>query len=140
MFWLWILVIISAVIVIVIFLPSNNKINSSGTFEIVGEAAYQSNLKKIAGPKTKEAKYLTVSALIESEPTNKHDRNALKVTIQGLTVGYLSREEASYIAAKSTSPISKPVMATIVGGWKDKTSEGQYGVKLLLTSIDDLLL
>ncbi len=139
MFWLWILFIIFVVIVIIVALPTGKTVNANGTFDIVGEASYQSNLKKIAGPKTKEAKYLTVPALIESEPTNKHDKNALKVTIQGLTVGYLSREEASYIAAKTINPIFKPVMATIVGGWKDKTSEGQYGVKLLLISIDDLL-
>lgn len=138
MFWLWIAFIIFLIMVVIAVLPVANK-SRKNLFEIVGEGAYQNNLKNIAGAKTKEAKYLTIMALVESEPNNKHDKNALKVSIEGLTVGYVAKDQALYIASKSKSAICRPVMVIIVGGWKDENSEGNYGVKLFLLSIDDLL-
>ncbi|MOA63747.1 hypothetical protein D3C78_1895820 [compost metagenome] len=69
------------------------------------------------------------------EPTNPHDRNAVMVLIDGYLVGYFAREDAKRHLRKlkklgmpSTTPLS--ANAVIIGGWKDKRSEGAYGVKL----------
>ncbi|WP_407485047.1 hypothetical protein [Acinetobacter baumannii] len=106
------------------------------TFEIVGEQAYQKNLKKIAGPKDEESKFVEVMATVISEPFNQYDKNAVKVEINGLTVGYLSKNDAKQLAGKV---INKTVPAVIVGGWLDEEDEGSYGVKLEIRNLNDLL-
>lgn len=117
--------------------PFGSDIKSIGyTFDIVGEQSYQSNLKKIAGKKEVESKYVQVVANVISEPSNPYDKNAIKVEINGLIVGYISKNEARTISQRK---INKAVPAVINGGWKDDESEGSYGVKLAIRSINDLL-
>lgn len=106
------------------------------TYDIVGEASYQNNLIKIAGNKEEESKFYECSAKVISEPTNKYDKDAVKVEINGLTVGYLSRAEAQRLAGKR---INKTVPAVINGGWSDGDSTGHFGVKLAINSVLDLV-
>lgn len=87
--------------------------NASCTYNIVGEQSYQNNLKKIAGPKEEESKFFECYAKVSSEPFNQYDKNAVKVEINGLLVGYLSRGEAAKLAGKV---VSKNVAAVIDGG------------------------
>jgi hypothetical protein len=63
---------------------------------VVGEASYQRELIKVSGSRTKDGSLssFTKSADLVAEPTNPHDRNAVAVRIDGLTVGYLSRADA----------------------------------------------
>ena len=110
--------------------------NTSYTYNIVGEQSYQNNLKKIAGPKEEESKFFECYAKVSSEPFNQYDRNAVKVEINGLLVGYLSRGEAAKLAGKV---VNKTVPAVIDGGWKDEESTGSYGVKLAINNVNDLL-
>lgn len=126
-------------------LPDNviNRVNSPKTkskstydFNIVGEGSYQKNLKKIAGPKEEMSKFHECTARITSEPTNKFDKNAVKVEIDGLLVGYLSRGDAQKLAGKR---INRTVDAVIDGGWDDDIDEGQYGVKLAIKNVSDLI-
>lgn len=105
-------------------------------FNIVGEGSYQNNLKKIAGPKEEQSKSYQCSAKVTSEPTNKFDKNAIKVEINGMLVGYLSREDAQKLAGKR---VSRVVSAIIDGGWDDSDSEGSYGVKLGINNVSDLI-
>ena len=105
-------------------------------FEIVGEGSYQSNLKKIAGPKEEQSKFYQCSAKVTSEPTNKFDKNAIKVEINGLLVGYLSREDAQKLVGRK---INKVVAAVIDGGWYNSDDEGSYGVKLGINNVSDLI-
>jgi hypothetical protein len=64
--------------------------------EVVGEASYQDNLWRIVGGRhspdgrVREEAY----AVLAAEPDNPYDANAVAVWIQGLKVGYLSREDA----------------------------------------------
>lgn len=116
-------------------LKKTNSVNSY-SYEIVGEQSYQQNLKKIAGPKKEQSKYFECMANVISEPTNKYDQNAIKVQINGLLVGYLSKKEAQRLSGKK---INKTLPAVINGGWNDGNSEGSYGVKLAIQSINDLL-
>ncbi|WP_447502044.1 hypothetical protein [Acinetobacter pittii] len=104
--------------------------------DIVGEQSYQANLRKIAGPKQERSKYVEVMARVVSEPFNAYDKNAVKIEINGLTVGYLSRDDAKLLAGKV---INKTVPALINGGWLDNDSEGSYGVKLGIQSLNELI-
>ena len=131
------------VFVLIIFVVKNQdasssakKSNNSYTFDIVGEQAYQRNLKKIAGPKQEESKFHECAAQVSSEPFNQYDKNAVKVEINGLVVGYLSKIEAAKLAGKV---INKTVPAVIDGGWDDGDSIGNYGVKLAINNVNDLL-
>lgn len=109
--------------------------NDSYIYNIVGEQSYQNNLKKIAGPKKEESKFFECYAKVSSEPFNKYDKNAVKVEINGLVVGYLSKDEAAKLAGKV---INKTVPAVIDGGWKDEDGIGSYGVKLAIRNVNDL--
>lgn len=109
---------------------------NSYTYNIVGEASYQKNLIKIAGKKEETSKFYECSAKVVSEPTNKYDKNAVKVEINGLTVGYLSRAEAQRLVGKR---INITVPAVINGGWDDGDSKGHYGVKLAINNVSDLV-
>lgn len=108
----------------------------SYAYNIVGEQSYQNNLKKIAGTKEEESKFFECYAKVSSEPFNQYDKNAVKVEINGLLVGYLSRGEAAKLAGKV---VNKNVPAVIDGGWKDEESTGSYGVKLAINNVNDLL-
>ena len=110
--------------------------NTSYAYNIVGEQSYQNNLKKIAGPKEEESKFFECYAKVSSEPFNQYDKNAVKVEINGLLVGYLSRSEAAKLAGKV---VNKTVPAVIDGGWKDEESTGSYGVKLAINNVNDLI-
>ena len=110
--------------------------NTSYTYNIVGEQSYQNNLKKIAGSKEEESKFFECYAKVSSEPFNQYDKNAVKVEINGLLVGYLSRGEAAKLAGKV---VNKTVPAVIDGGWKDEESTGSYGVKLAINNVNDLI-
>ncbi|MDV8155194.1 hypothetical protein [Acinetobacter bereziniae] len=114
----------------------NNSSNVNYNFNIVGEGFYQQNLRKIAGPKEEISKFHECTARITSEPTNKFDKNAVKVEINGLLVGYLSRGDAQKLAGKR---INRTVDAVIDGGWYDDIDEGQYGVKLAVKNVSDLI-
>lgn len=113
-----------------------NPNNISYAYNIVGEQSYQNNLKKIAGPKEEESKFFECYAKVSSEPFNQYDKNAVKVEINGLLVGYLSRGEAAKLAGKA---VNKTVPAVIDGGWKDEESTGSYGVKLAINNVNDLV-
>lgn len=110
--------------------------NTSYVYNIVGEQSYQNNLKKIAGPKEEESKFFECQAKVSSEPFNQYDKNAVKVEINGLTVGYLSKSEAAKLSGKV---VNKTVPAVIDGGWFDADGEGSYGVKLAVNNVNDLL-
>lgn len=110
--------------------------NTSYIYNIVGEQSYQNNLKKIAGPKEEKSKFFECYAKVSSEPFNQYDKNAVKVEINGLIVGYLSKGEAVKLAGKV---INKTVPAVIDGGWDDSDSVGSYGVKLAINNVNDLL-
>lgn len=101
---------------------------------VVGEAQRQDALEKLTGGRTREAAYLEVTAVLVPEPGNPHDSNAVRVEIEGLLVGYLSRADALAFGSLEEPPKSCP--ATIVGGWKRDDDEGMFGVYLDLVLPD----
>lgn len=50
-----------------------------------------------AGKRIYEYLYLDTKAKLVPEPTNKYDKNAVKVCVDGKTVGYIKREETGVI-------------------------------------------
>ena len=110
--------------------------NTSYAYDIVGEQSYQNNLKKIAGAKEEESKFFECYAKVSSEPFNRYDKNAVKVEINGLLVGYLGKSEAAKLSGKV---VNKTVPAVIDGGWKNEESTGSYGVKLAINNANDLV-
>jgi len=64
----------------------------SGDYDVsvVGESYYQANLKPIAG----DVKRKKAIARLICEKNNPHDANAVKVEINGASVGHLSRDLA----------------------------------------------
>lgn len=103
--------------------------------EVVGESNYQAALVKITGGKTKDGHELDCVADLVPEPTNRHDRNAIMVQINGHLVGYLCRPHAAALSdiLSQKGIAGAQANAVIVGGWARRTSrnaEGHFGVKL----------
>lgn len=138
-----ILIFLIVVIIIILWVKrsntSSNKLSKKSieyTFEIVGEQSCQKNLRKLAGEKEEESKFVEVTAKVLSDPFNKFDQNAVKVEIDGLLVGFLSKEHAKMLSGRV---INKEVPAVIDGGWLDDESEGSYGVKLGINNLNELV-
>lgn len=71
--------------------------NGEYEFEIVGESHYQQALVRIAGSHTADGRRVKCSAALYLEPNNPHDRNAVRVEIDGATVGHVARDLAPII-------------------------------------------
>lgn len=104
-------------------------------FNIVGEASYQKNIAKLAVLRGDRDCFTEVTATITREPNNAYDKNACRVDINGLTVGYFARNHAeSWI--KLLDKLNMPensrvhVDAVIVGGGDGR----QFGVRLNMPS------
>lgn len=103
--------------------------------EVVGESHYQEALARITGGKTADGHEFECIALLEPEPGNRNDPNAVTVTIEGELVGYLSRPHAKAmtIIFKRHNLAGAEASALIVGGWSGRggrKAEGHFGVKL----------
>ncbi|MEQ0924045.1 hypothetical protein ABLT40_09625 [Acinetobacter schindleri] len=105
-------------------------------FEIVGESHYQSNIERFAIKREGEGCFTEVEAKIIREFNNSHDKNACRVDIKGLTVGYFPRNNAeSWV--KLLGRLNMPdnsevyVKAVIVGGG---SKDHSFGVRLDIPS------
>jgi hypothetical protein len=67
----------------------------SETLEVVGESHYQDALWLLAGRPRGSTVRERIVAVLEPEPTNPFDPNAIRVLIDDMQVGHLSREDAS---------------------------------------------
>jgi len=98
------------------------KLGGSGeyAFDIVGESKYQDALESICGGRTHEAADKYVEATLYQENSNVHDSQAVRVDIEGKTVGYLSRDDArayrKQLDALGRGPLVAVCKAKIVGG------------------------
>jgi hypothetical protein len=72
------------------------RLSSDGRVAVVGESHYQPAIAAAAqGRNCQEWQdAVETTAILVPEPTNPYDRNAVRITLGGRTVGYLSREEA----------------------------------------------
>lgn len=104
-------------------------------FPVVGESHYQNVLQKECGGKTEDGANHKCAALLVPEPKNPHDKNAVRVTISGKTVGYLSRDIApDFLDALTSGGYGSAACgALIVGGWSREGDEGHFGIRLNAT-------
>ena len=110
-------------------------------FDIVGESNYQPALKALAGDHGEESADKECTALIVPEDNNPHDGSAVRVDIDGSTVGYLSREDARRfrrrLGAKKMGKNPTCCAAMVVGGFRLKNGLlASYGVKLDIKLFD----
>jgi hypothetical protein len=114
-----------------------------GDFElpIVGESYYQDNLERICGGRTRESCEIEKPAVLILEDDNPKDPRAVRVEIEGLKVGYLSRGNArryreTFADVFAVSPRMQ-VCAMIRGGWdRGPDDRGHFGVWLDLAVED----
>jgi hypothetical protein len=95
--------------------------------KVVGESNYQDALEQIAADY--ENVFIdTVELLLEDK--NKYDSNAVAVTVDGETVGYLSRDDAvkyrQRLAELNYTDIIGVCVGKLIGGGEDKS----YGIVL----------
>lgn len=114
-----------------------HKVAGDGQFrcEVAGESKYQRTLERLAGGRDDESAWVTCTANLVLEPTNPYDGNAVRVDVDGRTVGYLPRGTAvryhEYLAAAGLGKPTLSVAAVIVGGWdRDDGDRGSFGIKL----------
>lgn len=115
-------------------------IQGSGDYgcEVVGESRYQDALERIVGERTEDGAEHECIAQIVPEPKNRHDRNAMRIDIDGATVGYLSRGDAVILRKLLRDQGVRGAVsagAMIVGGWRRGTGRGRrdlgsFGVRL----------
>ncbi|QDV56771.1 HIRAN domain-containing protein [Rosistilla oblonga] len=106
--------------------------------EVVGESHFQKNLQAILSRyeshRIPDRVTQRATARIVSEPTNKHDPNAVQVLIEDLLIGYLDRETAARIrkqlAHAGFDSIDATCSSLIVGGFNLQFGHVLYGVKL----------
>jgi hypothetical protein len=104
--------------------------------EVVGESHYQDALWTIVGGPRADPVHYETQAVLEPEPDNPHDPNAIQVLVEGHLVGYLSREDAAIyrpglLRLIEASPTGRVALeAQIVGGGPRRDGIGFLGVFL----------
>lgn len=112
-------------------------LNGPGTYniDVVGESNYQNALIKICGGHSRDGHNKVIRAQLIHENSNPHDNMAIRIDIQGMTVGYLTRTLAREFRKRllESGYPGKPAScnAIIVGGWdRGKGDKGHFGVRL----------
>ena len=108
-----------------------------GTFqiEVVGESHYQRTLESICGGRSEDGANKIAQATVILEDDNPHDNRAVRVDIDGQTVGYLPRESARVYRRKLKEAgyprLTGTCSAVIRGGWdRGGDDRGYFGVWL----------
>ncbi len=99
--------------------------------EVVGESHYQPNLLALCGAKTRESVNKFFVAELVPEDSNPHDPKAVRVDIDGKTVGYLSRPDARTWRKLHRNDRKVRHNAVVRGGWdRGARDQGSFGVRL----------
>ncbi|KRQ92555.1 hypothetical protein [Bradyrhizobium valentinum] len=99
---------------------------------VVGEVAYQEVLRYLYREKGGNGHDLKVVAVVTPEDGNEFDANAVRIDIDGRTVGYFSREMAVEYRAVLGADAGQ-CGAKIVGGFElEDGNIANFGVKLNL--------
>jgi hypothetical protein len=74
--------------------------NREYAVHVVGESFYEDNLRALCGPATDHMRQFAKIAILTLESDNPYDRNAVRIDVDGLTVGHLSRADAPRFRAR----------------------------------------
>jgi hypothetical protein len=119
---------------------------TDAVLDIVGEQSYQDALRKIGAPFTEEGPTnLDHLAVLIAEPSNRYDKNAIRVQIDRQRVGYLSRENALLYGPVVIWALQHNrflvAHAKLTGGWnRGEGDRGSIGVKLHVGSPAETLI
>jgi hypothetical protein len=110
---------------------------------VAGESFYPDAFAALCGARTRDGIAFPARARLILDDDNMHDKNAVKVTINGHQVGHLPREAAR--AFRRTVRYGELALheefecaALINGGWdRGGGDAGNFGVKLDLALADD---
>jgi hypothetical protein len=113
------------------------RLSGDGRFHVsvVGESNYRREFQRIFGPPTTDGIDQECDALLWFEDDNPFDDHAVRVDIEGQTVGYLSREDARryriWLSAQPRPNDARCCRALVRGGWDRGLEDvGDYGVCL----------
>ncbi|TWI65183.1 hypothetical protein IP91_02590 [Pseudoduganella lurida] len=102
--------------------------------EVVGESNYQPHLKRLVGTPDENGVAVACKAFLIPEPANQYDRNAIRVDIDGGTVGYLAKANAALFHQRlkdhGVAGATTSCPAVIFGGKKMDRVRTPYGVWL----------
>lgn len=108
-----------------------------GTFQfpVVGESHYQKQIAEIVGDwdPTIGVRNVRCFLVMQPEPDNPYDPNAVALRFKRGTVGFLARNVAAeFCAALERSALTFAVVRGVVnGGWQDPGREdGLFGIRL----------
>lgn len=118
-------------------------------FDIVGESSYQDSIKKICDDQinylvnldTTKNSPQSLKAKLIPEDSNKYDNKAIRVDINGLTVGYFDRKSARNFRSRLSSMklTGKTTICdalVIGGGTKANGEKLHYGIRLDIEPFD----
>lgn len=98
---------------------------------VVGESHYQGNLLALCGSKAPDGVEKYFVATLVPEDANPHDPSAVRVDIDNMTVGYLSRNMAKDWRRRSGGHRTVQCRAVVRGGWdRGAEDEGSFGAWL----------
>lgn len=101
--------------------------------DVVGESHYQDALRQIAGGYRRDSQTLAVTAAIALDPDNQFDPHAVRVEIDGQTVGFIPAKQAHRVGGfmRDQGVDSAGVEAQVRGGWRtNQYDQGHFGVRL----------
>jgi hypothetical protein len=138
-----VVVVLAGVGWVVFHRPSRTGTSESGTLsgpgtynvEVVGESHYQQELEKICGGRTEDSAEKHCRATLVLEDSNAYDRNAVRIDVDGATVGYLPRDSAKVYRQRLKEAGHPRLYATcnavIRGGWdRGHGNAGSFGIWL----------
>jgi hypothetical protein len=110
--------------------------NGEYAIEVVGESKYPASFEAICGPRSEDGVHISTRAVLTLENDNKFDKQAVRVSIEGHTVGYLPRLSAQAFRTAVARvghgrTLAFECAAVIRGGWdRGPRDQGNYGVWL----------
>lgn len=109
-------------------------------FDIVGESYYQKALKRFAGQNDEHVDNREYRALLIPEYDNRYDSNAIRVDINGATIGYISRENAGdfrdRLESNQLTGQITACKAIVTGGGERDGEKWWYGARLNLKEFE----
>lgn len=107
-----------------------------GNTHVAGTGHYQGALKTIAADHGNTRAEVYCIALLIPDPDNPHDDQAVRVEIDGATVGHLPRDHAASfrkrLARKKMEPVTTQCAARVWGGFDRNKEPIDYGVDLFI--------
>jgi hypothetical protein len=117
-------------------------IRGSGDFKlsVVSQRQYHGNLAQICGGTAVSGVENVTTAVLHLENENQYDSQAVRISIKGLTVGFLSRIGARSLRAQLTRlghhALTATCVARIAGGFScGNINEDYFGVRLDVPSM-----